>query len=77
MEINIRPGSSGRSTWEESDTTLRTYLRDIRKVPLLTREEEIEIAKRIEKSKWVQRQRRRLDALKIKRGKYDKFWLRS
>ncbi len=69
MEINIRPGSSGRSTWEESDTTLRTYLRDIRKVPLLTREEEIEIAKRIEKSKWVQRQRRRLDALKIKRGK--------
>jgi len=69
MDVIARPGGSGRMNWEEADSTLKTYLRDIRKVPLLTREEEVEIAKRIDKSKWVQRQRRRLEGLRIKRGR--------
>ena len=46
-----------------------SYLRDIRMVPLLTREEEVTIAKRIAKSKWVTRQRARLEDLGKKRGK--------
>lgn len=66
MDMNTSQGGGNRSFWEESDTALKTYLRDIRKVRLLTREEEVEIAKRIEKSKWVERQRKKLDLLKRK-----------
>ncbi len=55
--------------WGEIDSTLRTYLRDIRMVPLLTREEEVTVAKRIAKSKWATRQRRRLALRGLKGGK--------
>jgi len=69
MEIVARAQVRGRLIWGETDSMLRTYLRDIRKVPLLTREEEIAIARRIAKSRWVARQRKRLEGFGKKTGK--------
>lgn len=69
MEMGTRAQTQGHPMWGEFDSTLRTYLRDIRMVPLLTRAEEVAIAKRIAKSKWAMRQRRRLEARRMKQGK--------
>lgn len=69
MDTNSSQGSGGRGYWEESDTALKTYLRDIRRVRLLTREEEVEIAKRIDKSKWVAKQRKRLEMMRRNKDK--------
>lgn len=69
--MEFRPGThaQGRPMWGESDCNLRTYLRDIRMVPLLTRAEEISIAKRIAKLKWATSQRRWLEGAEQKQGK--------
>ena len=39
--------------WSRSDSPVRMYLREMGKIPLLTKEEEIEISKRIEKGENI------------------------
>src|SRR5690348_16372143 len=48
VELDLTPGA-----FEKTDDTVRIYLREMGRVPLLTREDEVDIAKRIERGQLL------------------------
>lgn len=55
-ELAVQKEEQGALEFVETDDTVSLYFRDVRPIPLLSREQEVDLAKRIERGEYAQEQ---------------------